>query len=51
MISTRIKGIKVIGERPREVLTAVEELKKQDKNMVTCVYCYVFKGVKNCKNG
>lgn len=46
MISTRIKGIKVIGDTPKEVLTAVKKLEKEDKRMVTCVYCYTFKGVK-----
>lgn len=46
MISTRTRGIKVIGDKPKEVLTAVTELQKHDKNMVTCVYCYTFKGVK-----
>ena len=46
MISTRTKGIKIIGEKTKDVLAAVIRLKDSDKNMVTCVYCYTFKGVK-----
>lgn len=46
MISTQTKGIKVMGDKPKDVLAAIIKLNDSDKNMVTCVYCYTFKGVK-----
>lgn len=50
MTSTRYKGIKIIGDTPKDCITAVKQMQREYKNMVTCVYCYRL-GVKNCKNG